>query len=113
MSNSGLAAAMTASHAGPSPPSAAAAYTCQERSLAASADGQEEMTMTKLALALAFLMAATTYAQAQSWGMARRTGLTHQNWPRYHREPCWSAAAKPDCQPKARATQKLRPLVSR
>src|SRR5262249_31827893 len=109
MSNSGLAA-MTASHAGPSPPSAAAAaYTCQERSLAASADGEEEMTMTKLALALAFLMAATTYAQAQSWGMARRTGLTHQNRPRYHREPCWSAAA----QQKARATQKLRPLESR
>jgi len=61
--------------------------------------------MTKLALALAFLMAATTYAQAQSWGMARRTGLTHQDRPRYHREPCWSAAAKPDCQQKARATQ--------
>src|SRR5215472_9418600 len=113
MSNSGLAAAMTVSHAGPSPPSAAAAYTCQERSLAASADGEEEMTMTKLALAIAFLMAATTYAQAQSWGMARRTGLTHQDRPRYHREPCWSAAAKPDCQQKARATQKLRPLVSR
>src|SRR5262249_30572747 len=113
MSNSGLAA-MTTSHAVPSPPrAAAAAYTCQERSPAASADGEEEMTMTKLALALAFLMAATTYAQAQSWGMARRTGLTHQNRPRYHREPCWSAAAKPDCQQKARATQKLRPLESR
>ena len=75
--------------------------------------------MTKLALALAFLMAATTYAQAQScaqaqsWGMARRTGLTHQDRPRYHREPCRSAAAKPDCQQNARATQKLRPLVSR
>jgi hypothetical protein len=35
--------------------------------------------MTKLALAIAFLMAATMYAQAQSWGMARRTGLTHQD----------------------------------
>src|SRR5215468_12026997 len=86
---------------------------CQEPSLAASADGEEDMTMTKLALAIAFLMAATMYAQAQSWGMARRTGLTHQDRPRYHREPCWSAAAKPDCQQKARATQKLRPLVSR
>jgi hypothetical protein len=69
--------------------------------------------MTKLALAIAFLMAATMYAEAQSWGMARRTGLTHQNQPRYHREPCWSAAAKPDCQQKARATQNARPLVSR
>jgi hypothetical protein len=69
--------------------------------------------MTKLALAIAFLMAATMYAQAQSWGMARRTGLTHQDRPRYHREPCWSAAAKPDCQQKARAIQKSRPLASR
>src|SRR5512133_1021978 len=87
---------------------------CQERSLSvASAEGEQEMTMTKLALAIAFLMAATMYAEAQSWGMARRTGLTHQNQPRYHREPCWSAAAKPDCQQKARATQNARPLVSR
>ena len=53
---------------------------CQERSLsAASVYGEQEMTMTKLALAIAFLMAATMYAQAQSWGMARRTGLTHQD----------------------------------
>ena len=69
--------------------------------------------MTKLALAIAFLIAATMYAQAQSWGMARRTGLTFQDRPRHYREPCWSAAAKPDCQQKARATQESRPLVSR
>jgi hypothetical protein len=69
--------------------------------------------MTKLALAIAFLIAATMCTQAQSWGMARRTGLTFQDRPRYYREPCWSAAAKPECQQKARATQKFRPLVSR
>src|SRR5262249_60759426 len=79
---------------------------CQERSLAASADGEEEMTMTKLAIAIAFLMAATMYAEAQSWGMARRTGLTHQDRPRYHREPCWSAAAKPDMPAKGKGDPK-------
>src|SRR5262249_37598089 len=41
-----------------------------------------------------------------SWGMARRTGLTHQDRPRYHREPCWSAAAKPDMPAKGKGDPK-------